>query len=247
MLWVKCKTWLITSPVCSHELCVLSFYNMILWNLTAVGSLITCSITLITYQNMWIFQKCDNVSGIAGDIMRHTCTVKENIARANTLVSFCHTESSSTSWLRFMAFFVKSILLYATGHAVHTVFTFYKLLSQECMKKYALRLSSQVLSCCLCFERHFFSQGPQEKKIIWNVFHSMSHTRWQQINKACCLAAETQRNVTHQSSDDGNGTTGMLNFSGWCMGAAGVALDPFKAFLYVCYQLCVKSLPFFGI
>lgn len=143
--------------------------------------------------------------------------------------------------------FGKSILLYAAGHAVHTVFTFYKLLSQECMKKYALRLSSQVLSCCLCFKRHFFLQSPQEKKkVIWNVFHSMSHTRLQQINKPCCLAAETQRNVTHQSSDDGNGTTGMLNFSGWCVGTAGVALDPFKAFLYVCYQLCVKSLPFFG-
>lgn len=55
MLWVLCKMWLITSPVCSSELCAFFFFffnNMILWNLTASGSLITCSITLIIYQNV---------------------------------------------------------------------------------------------------------------------------------------------------------------------------------------------------
>lgn len=63
-----------------------------------------------------------------------------------------------------------------------------------------------------------FSQAPKEKKkkkVIWNVFHSMSHTRLQQINKPGCLAAETLRNINHQSSDDDNGTKGMLNLTGW--------------------------------
>lgn len=232
MLWVKCKTWLITSPVCGRELCVLSFYNMILWNLTAVGSLITCSITLITYQNMWIFQKCDNVSWTAGDI-------KENITHANTLISFCHAESSSASWLRFMEFLV-NLFYCMLQDMLYTLF----LHSTSCYRKNAWRnmlWDSRVRSCLAVFVyRDIFSRKvPRKKKIIWNVFHSMSHTRLQQINKPCCLAAETQRNVTHQSSDDGNGTTGMLNFTGRCVGTAGVALDPFKAFLYVCYQLCV--------
>lgn len=115
------------------------------------------------------------------------------------------------------------------------------------MNKYALRLPSQVLSCCLCFKRHFFlprSQGKKKKNHL-ECFPFNVSARLQQINKPCCLAAETRRNIHHQSSDDGNGTTGMLNFSGWCVGTAGVALDPFKAFLYVSYQLA--CLPFFGI
>lgn len=67
-------------------------------------------------------------------------------------------------------------------HTHHTHFlTFNKLLSKECKKKYALRLLSHVMSCCLCFERHAFSQAPEKKKITWNVFSSMSHTRLHQI------------------------------------------------------------------
>lgn len=164
MLWVKCKTWLITSPVCSRELCVLSFYNMIWWNLTAVGSLITCSITLITYQNMWIFQKCDNISGTAGDIIRHTWNVEENIRHKNTLISFCHSESSSTSWLRFMEFLV-NLFYCMLQDMLYTLF----LLSTSCYRKNAWRnmlWDSRVRSCLAVFVLRdiFFSQSPQEKK-----------------------------------------------------------------------------------
>lgn len=63
-----------------------------------------------------------------------------------------------------------------------------------------------VRSCLAVFVlRDIFSREVprKKKKVIWNVFHSVSHTRLRQINKPCCLAAETQRNVTRQSSDDG--------------------------------------------
>lgn len=107
------------------------------------------------------------------------------------------------------------------------------------MKKYALRLLSQVLSCCLFLRDMFSPKLPRKKKIIWNVFHSMSHTKLQQINQPCCLAAETLRNINRQSSDDGNDTTGMLNFTGWYVDTAGATLDSFKAFL-----LCVLTAAF---
>lgn len=95
----KCCEWsvkhdLLPHQFCSRELCVLSFYNMMWWNLTEVAPFMTRSVTLITDQNMWIFQKCDNVSG--------TAEIKSNFM--------------------IEIYGVFAILLCAPGHAVHTVF-----------------------------------------------------------------------------------------------------------------------------
>lgn len=98
MLWVWCKTWLITSPVCSTELCALF---LTIWYYET-----SLQVGLYNY----MFDYPDHISACAIKFQEllviHTCNIKENLTHTNTHINCCHAELSSTSWLRFVEFLV---------------------------------------------------------------------------------------------------------------------------------------------